>query len=204
MRLDAGAHRGDHPVSTDLTPQKPGASPTFEAVFHDNVTFVWRALRRFGVREADLPDVCQEVFLVVYRKLPRFQGRSQVRTWLYGICIRSMSEYRRRSRRHREEAWGDDLSELCTPPAQEQELERRRALERLDAALDKLDDKKRVVFVLHAIEEIPMTEVAAAVGCPLQTAYSRLHAAWKIIEAEVQREEEPIILAAGQLGRSSV
>ena len=57
----------------------------------------------------------------------------------------------------------------------------------LDAALEVLDDDKRAAFVLYEIEEQPMSDVAAALGCPLQTAYSRLYAARKIIVAELER-----------------
>jgi RNA polymerase sigma-70 factor, ECF subfamily len=44
-----------------------------------------------------------------------------------------------------------------------------------------------VVFVLYELEELPMAEVAAGIGCPVQTAYSRLHAARKQVEAAVVR-----------------
>jgi RNA polymerase sigma-70 factor (ECF subfamily) len=47
----------------------------------------------------------------------------------------------------------------------------------LDRALAELDEDKRAVFVLYEIEQLTMAEVAEAIGCPLQTAYSRLHAA---------------------------
>ena len=57
----------------------------------------------------------------------------------------------------------------------------------LDAILDELDESKRAVFVLYELEELPMAEVAAAVGCPLQTAYSRLHSARATVESAVKR-----------------
>ena len=43
--------------------------------------------------------------------------------------------------------------------------------------------------MLYEIEELTMAEVAEALGCPLQTAYSRLHAARKVVEAGVQRAQ---------------
>jgi RNA polymerase sigma-70 factor (ECF subfamily) len=56
----------------------------------------------------------------------------------------------------------------------------------LDRAVADLDDDKRAVFVLHEIEELAMAEVAAAVGCPLQTAYARLYAARKLLAAALE------------------
>ena len=55
------------------------------------------ALLKHGVREADVPDVCQETFVVVHRKLAEFEGRSALKTWIYGICARTASDYRRRA-----------------------------------------------------------------------------------------------------------
>lgn len=159
---------------------------TFERVFHEQARFVWRALRRLGVGEADIDDVCQEAFLVVHRKLDTFHGGSSLTTWLYGICIRVASEHRRRPHRRREEMT-DTLPETSVPAQQDTALETSRALAQLDAALDALDDDKRAVFVLYEIEQLTMNDVAEAVGCPLQTAYSRLHAARKIVEAALRR-----------------
>lgn len=153
-------------------------------VFRDHAPFVWRALRRLGVREADVEDVCQEVFVVVHRKLGDFEGRSSLRTWIYGICARTASDYRR-SARVRREVVTDAPPDTATDARQHEVLAMRQARVKLDRILDRLDDDKRAVFVLYEIEELTMNEVAEALGCPLQTAYSRLHAARKIVEAAV-------------------
>jgi RNA polymerase sigma-70 factor, ECF subfamily len=54
--------------------------------------------------------------------------------------------------------------------------------------LDTLDDDKRATFVLFEIEQVPMKEIAAAMGCPLQTAYARLHAARQHVDAAARRQ----------------
>ena len=53
--------------------------------------------------------------------------------------------------------------------------------------LAELPDPKREVFVLHVIEDLPMQEVAEALGCPLHTAYTRFYAAKKLFEAAARR-----------------
>lgn len=182
-------------MSTDPSPtpepqvatrQAPVKAVDFAQVFTDLAPFAWRVLRRLGVAEADVEDVCQEVFLVVHRRLEDFEGRSSLRSWVYGICLRAASEYRRRPHRRREEATSSP-PEASIPAPQEEEVDRRRALALLDAALDGLDDDKRAVFVLYEIEHVPMQDVAQAAGCPLQTAYSRLHAARRQVEATLRR-----------------
>jgi RNA polymerase sigma-70 factor (ECF subfamily) len=155
-------------------------------VFSEHGAYAWRVLRRLGVQESDAEDVCQEVFLIVHRKLPEFEGRSSIRTWVYGICVRAASDYRKRAS-HRRETVTDKPPELASASDPHGEATGRQARAMLDRIVDELDDDKRAVFVLYEIEELAMNEVAAAVGCPLQTAYSRLHAARSIVEKAAAR-----------------
>src|SRR5262245_42468937 len=78
-----------HTLSIDpLSRSQPKAAEGFARVFAEHATLVRRALRRLGVPEADVDDVSQEVFLVVHRRLPSYEGRSAFPTWVYGICVR--------------------------------------------------------------------------------------------------------------------
>jgi RNA polymerase sigma-70 factor (ECF subfamily) len=161
------------------------------SLFREHAPYVWRALRRLGVREADIEDVCQEVFVVVHRRLRDFEGRSSARTWIYGIAVRTASDYRRRASHVREVVTESPPDELSRDDPHDA-LAAREARATLDRLLDQLDDDKRAVFVLYEIEELPMNEVAKAVGCPLQTAYSRLHAArTKMAEASRRMQQAP-------------
>lgn len=168
----------------------PAAVPPLAEIFRDYAPFVWRGLRRLGVPESDVEDVCQEVFVVVHRKLGDFEGRSSLRTWIYGICARTASDYRR-SGRVRREVVTDAPPDAPHEGGQHEALALKQARATLDRILDELDDDKRSVFVLYEIEELTMAEVAEAIGCPLQTAYSRLHAARKVVEAGVARAQQP-------------
>jgi len=174
------------------TQPSPGAAaiPTFREVFEEHAPYVWRVLRRLGVPESDVEDLCQEVFVVVHRKLPGFEGRSSVRTWLYSICVRTASDHRRRAHVRREKVT-DRPPERAGSAPQQQQLERRQARALLDAALLKLPEDKRAVFVLYEVEGLSMPEVAEAVGCPLQTAYSRLYSARDAVQAEMLRAVDP-------------
>jgi RNA polymerase sigma-70 factor (ECF subfamily) len=158
-------------------------------LFDEYAPFVWRTVRHLGIREADIEDVCQEVFLTVYRRLEGFEGRSSVRTWLYGICLRVASDHRRRAHVRRE------LPVETPPPRiaeahQDEDYARKQARRRLAAILDELDEDKRAVFVLYEIEELTMREVSDVVKCPLQTAYSRLHAARDRVLSLIEGNED--------------
>ena len=161
----------------------------FRQLVDDHAGFLYRALRHLGVRERDLEDVCQDVFLVAHRRFADFRGDSSLRTWLYGIAIRLASEHRRRAHVRREVPTSD-------PPLHQAEADAHDRAENAElrslfnSILDDLDDDKRAVFVLYEIEDLDMKEIAKAVGCPLQTAYSRLHAARAFV-ANAVRERKP-------------
>lgn len=162
--------------------------PPLRQIIDEHGVQVWRTLHHCGVPEADLQDVCQEVFLVIDRKIGEFEGRSSLRTWVYQICLRVASDHRKRAR-FRHERIVADPPELVVLPTQSQDIDDARTLERLFAILDRLDPHKREVFVLYEMEEQSMTEIAEAVGCPLRTAYSRLEAARKEITRAWGRDQ---------------
>jgi RNA polymerase sigma-70 factor, ECF subfamily len=150
--------------------------PTLREVFDAHAAYILRSLRHLGVAESDIEDVGQEVFVTVHRKLASFEGRSKLRTWLYGICLRVASDYRRRAHVRRERAVADPARDI--PESEERGPEAQiQARTELRALLDELDDDKRAVVVLYEIEGFSMKEVSEILDCPLQTAYSRLHAA---------------------------
>jgi RNA polymerase sigma-70 factor (ECF subfamily) len=167
-------------LSTPLGITRQLEEPEFRRLFQEHAPFVWRALRRLGVRERDAEDLLQEVFVVVHRKLPEFAGRASMTTWIYGICLRKALDYRRLARMAREVEPGPldrPFEGQAQAPTQERELEVKRARGRLDAILDGLDDDKRAVFVLFELEGLTMNEIASLMGTPVQTAYARLYAA---------------------------
>jgi RNA polymerase sigma-70 factor, ECF subfamily len=175
-------------VTVALKRSEPATVTDFTTVFSEYAPFVLRVLRHLGVPSADLQDQAQEAFVAVFRGLPSFAGRSSLRTWVYGICVHVASNYRRRAYVRRERS-------VPEPPEQAQDADQDEAFERsqgwpaLRRLLDTLDAEKREVFVLYELEELPMREVADVCGCPLQTAYSRLHAARRVL-LEKYREQE--------------
>jgi RNA polymerase sigma-70 factor (ECF subfamily) len=179
-----GARGGDaRPTATTSA-----SAAEVDRIFREHGPFVWRALRRLGVASADVDDACQEVFVVVNRKLGEYQGRAQMRTWLYGIAVRVAAAQRRRSHARHEVATEEPIAlETTSSSNPESAAGEREALVMLDRALDELDDDKRAVFILYEVEGLEMPEVAEALACPVQTAYSRLHAARKTVEQSMRR-----------------
>jgi RNA polymerase sigma-70 factor (ECF subfamily) len=172
-------------ISTNVLLVASEPPPTFADVYAAHAPFVWRSMRRLGVRPGDVEDTCQEVFLVVHAKLGEFHGGS-LRAWIFAIAARVASDYRKRAFVRRE-VIDEDVPEVSVPETQSASIERAQGLALLDAILAGLDDDKRAVFMLFELEQMPMHEVATAVGCPLQTAYTRVHAARDQVNAAIAR-----------------
>jgi RNA polymerase sigma-70 factor (ECF subfamily) len=167
--------------------QAPSA-PSAHAVFTEHAAFVLRSVRRLGVRESEVEDVAQEVFVVVHRKLATWNGTSTMRTWLFGIALRVASAHRRKAHVRRELPDGGRAERamdmgLSTPAEQPEAVRNNELRRQLDRALDTLDENKRAVFVLYELEGVPMTEIAQGLGCALFTAYGRLREARQQLRA---------------------
>jgi RNA polymerase sigma-70 factor, ECF subfamily len=167
---------------------EPLASLEVAAVYAEHKQFVWSMLHRLGAREADLEDVFQEVFVVVHRRLPEFRPGAPMQPWLFGICVRLLANHRRRAHRSRELASSDSLDWYATAADTSEEIVAQEQARRvLEAILDSISEKKRVVFVMFEIEGLSCEEIAAALGVPVGTVYSRLHSARKAFARRLER-----------------
>ncbi len=184
-RAHVGHSAGVQPLATAEARLPP---PAFDAVYAEHFAFVWRALRRFGVRESHLDDAAQETWVVVHRRLASFEGRSSLRTWLVGIAVRVASDHRRwRRRKDPHEPMPDDPPFAAPGVSPEGAAERAQAGRCLDALLDTIPEERRAVFVLTELEGMSAPEVAEALGVPLNTVYSRLRVARSEFETAAAR-----------------
>lgn len=160
----------------------------FHALYQEQFGYVFRTLRRLGAKAAELDDLVQEVFTVVFQRLDDYDRSRPIEPWLFGIAFRVASSHRRHSaRRVPEVALGalDLADEDAVGP--EASLTDRRARSLVLRALDGLSLAQRAVFVMHEIDEQPIPVVAETLAIPLNTAYSRLRAARADFAARVRR-----------------
>jgi RNA polymerase sigma-70 factor (ECF subfamily) len=168
--------------------QKPALEGLLEQIYAAHASLVWRSLRRLGVPDAQLEDAAQDVFLVVHRRYGQFEGRSELRTWIYGIAVRVAKDYRRAEVRYarRLNRLADSLTsdnELASSPSAQ--TERREASQLLHAILASLPDETREVLVLVELEELTVREASAALGIRLRTCQRRLRAGVAAMSAAV-------------------
>jgi RNA polymerase sigma-70 factor (ECF subfamily) len=204
------------PASPEL-PAPAVGSLSFQQVYEEHFNYIWRCLRGLGVSEHALDDAAHDVFLVVQRKLPSFDGsEARVTTWLYEIALRVGRRYRSQTAKdaRRSVSLGssepDEASAELGPfpvchselhpsrlghgelvdraqPDPGCELEQSERLALARRALDALDADKREAFVLGCIEQRSAPEIAELTGVPLNTVYSRLRAARRSFAAEITR-----------------
>lgn len=161
-------------------------APAFRAIYEAEFDYVWESLRRLGVRASDLEDVAHDVFVTVHRKLGDYDAFRPIRPWLFGIAFRVASDYRRSSRVQRE-IFDGELEVQDPGPAADERLESTEAHRLVMAALDTINLDQRAVFILHELDGQSIPEVAAALGAPLNTIYSRLRLARKAFASAVAR-----------------
>lgn len=137
--------------------------------------FIWRLLRRLGVRESNVDDAAQQVFCVAARRLGDIAPGSE-RSFLFGTALRVAADSERAHHRHEQltEALDDNAGSFPSP---EEALEARRRRELLDEVLSALPLELRTVLVLFELEQLGKREIAELLAIPEGTAMSRLRRA---------------------------
>lgn len=161
----------------------------FREVYEENASFVWRTLRRLGVPDASVRDAMQDVFLVAHRRLPEFDGRAKVTTWLFRVCFNTAKDYRRRAHVRREVFDAESVEQHADPAGPPLDgLERRERQALVERALARLTLEQRAVFVLFELEDQTGEQIAETLMIPLGTVYSRLRLARAEFRKGVERE----------------
>lgn len=144
----------------------------FERLYRRHVARVHGLARRM-LGNADADEATQEVFIRAWRKLGTFRGESAFGTWLHRVAINAILAARETRARQRERFPSmEDVA--AARPARAQRPELRLDLE---AALARLPDGAREIFVLHDVEGFKHDEIARTLGITSGTSKSQLHRA---------------------------
>lgn len=154
-----------------------GDPAAFEEIYRTHAEMVYNlALRLSGDPDRAL-DLSQEVFLRVHRHLPKFRGRSSLKTWIYRVTVNHCrSRLRRRRPPTRPLAAEDECLAVLADPGRDPE---ERALaddagRRLAAALAQLPLRLREAVVLRDLEGLAYDEIARVLGVRIGTVRSRI------------------------------
>ncbi len=156
-------------------------------------TIMNMAYRLLGNR-TDASDVCQEVFVLLLRKLGSFRGEAKFSTWLYRVSLNACHDYARRTRRHVSisESPGEDLPDMEQRLADdgfdspELSMERAEIQKKVREAIARLPHKFKEVIYLHDISGYNYKEVADILDISLGTVKSRLNRARTRLAKELE------------------
>lgn len=168
------------PTATDeaglLRAAVAGDRRAFEALYRRHVGRVYALCLRMTAEVDTAEELTQEAFVRAWQRLAKFRGDSQFATWLHRLTVNVVCDHQRRARPWRR-FWTDSDVEVVEAPA----VDAAARLD-LDAAIQRLPERARTVFVLHDIEGWQHDEIAASTGTAVGTSKAHLHRARQLLQ----------------------
>ena len=165
-RYDLGSRTSDPPeLAAGIRERDPAA---IREVVHAYLPQILRAAAGAGLEGQLAEDVAQSTFLTFLETAHRFEGRSQVRTWLFGILYKKIAEARRKAGREQakedidavfEQQFDADGSWIQPPRPVDAELYASEVRREIEGCLDTVPTKQRMAFVLREVEELDTKEI---------------------------------------------
>ncbi|MGE0792006.1 MAG: RNA polymerase sigma factor [Sandaracinaceae bacterium] len=145
----------------------------------------------------DADDAVQETFLRAWRAIARFDGRSQLSTWLYRVCVNVCLNHIRKRKRH--DAADIDSPKVPEPKADPTQgstdprhaLEVRQLEAQVSVALEGLSESLRTTVIMVLVEGMPQKEVASVLGCSEGTIAWRIHEARRRLRLALATHTDP-------------
>jgi RNA polymerase sigma-70 factor (ECF subfamily) len=135
----------------------------------------------------DADDLLQELFVIALSKTADFERADVPHAWLYGVAVR-LAATRRRTARLRTFFGLTEMSNVTAVDSTSRTVEQRDAQKQVARALDSLSAAKRDVFVLYELQGLAGEDIAAALGIPIKTVWTRLFHARKEVTAAIERQ----------------
>jgi RNA polymerase sigma factor (sigma-70 family) len=178
VRADAAAENSDRELVDQV---RGGDDEAFRALVERHQAALLRLAGRFLDRREDAEDVVQETFIAAHGQMDRFRGEASVATWLGRIAIyRAMRLSRRRKRAPEQEY------EPAMQSAEEGDPAEALAVRE---AVGRLPEKLRLPVVLRFWEGLSGKEIAATLGWPQNTVWTRLYRGLERVKRELQGDE---------------
>jgi RNA polymerase sigma-70 factor (ECF subfamily) len=173
-------------VDADLIARAAGGdSSAFQVLVEQHRLMVYRVAYQFAGNHYDAEDIAQDVFIKVYRSLPRFRQDSQFTSWIYRIAMNACIDHRRRhmssgaafAARSNEDAEQQMVSAAEESPGPETTAYAGELGTVLETAVSRLPQGQRIVFIMRHHEGLKLCEIASALGLAEGTVKRQLHAA---------------------------
>ncbi len=144
-----------------------GEPQAVETVVRTYLGQILRAARGAGLSPQEAEEVTQATFTTFVEKAGRFEGRSRVRTWLFGILNKKIAEARRQLGRSRqmdqigdiEERFNDKGGWMRPPQALDMQLYGKEIRKLIEGCLEAVPTKQRMAFFLWEVEDLQTQEI---------------------------------------------
>lgn len=174
----AGAPRPGAETERELVRQcVAGDTAAWRALYDRHFPPVERLVTALGVSGSEADDLCQEIFIIIHRYLPRFRGESRLGTWIYRLATREAIRFARKQRLRRAMAAlfsRERRAAQPNPAWSDSAAARQHDLQKM---LDRLAPERRLALVMFEIEGLPVGEIARICDCAENTIWTRLHRA---------------------------
>jgi len=137
-------------------------------------------IRRMKIEHADADDVLQNTFVKVYRNIRKFEGKSELYTWLYRIATNEAITFLRQKKRRQSTSIDDESSTYQLEA--DTWFDGNEAQRKLKAAIDTLPPKQQQVFNMRYFDEMSYKDISGAVGTSVGALKASYHHAVKKIE----------------------
>ncbi|WP_339697493.1 RNA polymerase sigma factor [uncultured Roseivirga sp.] len=183
-----------------------GEKELFEILMRRYNQTLYRVIRSYMTVESDVEDAMQEAYLKAYEKLDQFRGNAAFSTWLVRI---GMNEALQRIRKNKRIFFIDEQVEASGRIIQlpdngqmnpEKNVIKHETRLMVEKSIDQLSEKYRVIFMLHQVEGMSNTEIAAALDLTESNVKVRLHRAKKMLKEELFKQS--VDVSAFEFGNS--
>jgi RNA polymerase sigma factor (sigma-70 family) len=157
-----------------------GDKAAFTALYRDLERPVYRFISAKLNDPFEANDIVHEVFMEIWRSAAKFEGRSAVKTWIFGIAYRKTMD---RFRKAKNVSYSDNLPDAPDEGAdQVADLEAREQGVHIKVCMDKLSPEHRLAVELAFFDDMNYREVAEVVGSPEGTVKTRIFHAKKLLQ----------------------
>jgi RNA polymerase sigma-70 factor (ECF subfamily) len=180
------------PTDDELaTSARTGDHDAFARLYRRHAVHVYARVTRLVGPVPERDDLVQQVFLRLHQALPEYRGLCGLPSFLYRITVTTALDHLRSNKRRRAEAFSEqELDALVGAEINEGgRAQARDDLRALFRALERLAPKKRLAFLLVAVEGMSLTEAAAMVGASADTVKQRVLAARRTLHGVLDREK---------------
>jgi len=168
-----------------------GDMSAFSLLVDKYQNLIFHITRRIVPEQMDAEDVCQEVFVKIYKSIGTFKYQSKLSTWIASIAYFTALNYLKKSKRDFTEDYPENLLDMEMDQDDPEELLiKKNTSEYINRLINQLPENYRVVLTLYHLEEFSIEEINETIGMPVGTVKNYLFRARKMLKDKITNQLE--------------